>query len=1269
MRCRPDWTNNNLLSELPKMKLQRITILYSTLFVAISLLSPLAAMPLQDSISELKTVAESSDYKATSTYAEILRFVDRCCSAEHVTRHDFGQSVEGRAMVSTIIANPPYSIGDEDERLKILLLGNIHSGECAGKEALLAMLRELAADAEHPWLKDAIVVIAPNYNVDANQRVGLYQRRGQVGPELGMGQRENAMQLDLNRDFCKLESPEARSLVGLIDQFDPHMFIDCHTTNGSRHQYRVTYDIPHNPTAHPLVRGYLRNNMMPAVTRKMEQEDGLYAFYYGNFSRERDRWSTYGHEPRYSTEYVGLRGRLGILSEAYSYATYRERIEGTDSFVRQCVKHVLDNKEDVKELLMEVRSDANRSEEESSKPTLVHLNSAMSAFDGKFTIKGFEGDQKKDYEVTFFGDFTPTTTVEMPFAYVLPAEMSLHAERLQMHGVEIETVSSAEPVTVDGTVYTVTAINRQPRQFQKHNMVSLEATAAQGAMSIEPGSFLIRTGQPLGRLVSYMLEPETNEGLVTWNFLDPWLNVGAAYPIRRIESSVELKTEKVTEIQPGRTLRLADIFGPNKLPFGDLSLSQVQWLADGKTYTVEKNGRRIAVDAESGGEIPLPLPFQAGQVAGALSGLDGAPNRAELSALFAKGIQLRGAEQRLFVLEHDGKTFVFDSETEQAIRLGDGDANAELADLNPAGDKVAFVKDNNLFVMGPDLNAAAIAITSDGGNLIFNGKLDWVYQEELYGRGNFKAFWWAPDGNSIAFLRTDEEPVASYIVTDHIPVKGRHEVTAYPKAGDPLPNVTMAVYNLDGQKTTWVKLPEQPNEPLNELLISRVTWSESAGTLFVQIQNRVQTWLDLCQVDPDSGELSVLFRDETPAWIKTPGDPLFLDDGSFLWLSPRSGLNSIYRYGANGNELAKLTNDIWEVRDLLGSKNGVVYFMASPDSPVEVVPMKVNLDGSDITKLVEMPGSYSAKFNNDFTWFLCEHSTATKQDEILLYRNDGQQIRNVLPNYDDQLRHLAVADPEFLQIPIGEEDQDGVLDAMLIKPADYDADKAYPVVVHVYGGPQTPRVRNRFGGQTYMWHQHLAQQGYLVFIVDNRSASYRSIRQAWPIHGDLARRELADVEWAIGWLKQSHKIDAERIGLWGWSYGGYMTAYALTHSKTFCCGIAGAPVTDWRNYDAIYTERFMRTPQQNQQGYSDSSVLGVADNLHGDLLLIHGTIDDNVHISNTMQFVKALQKAGKQFELMVYPENRHSVRDPDQRLHMHELMTGFLNRNLKSADD
>jgi dipeptidyl aminopeptidase/acylaminoacyl peptidase len=1239
------------------------------------------ALPQQQDIARLKTVAEASDFLATCTYTEVVDFLDQCCAADHVTRYDFGKSVEGRAMIATIVARPPYRLGrhpgrgsvqavtaDEgedgesmtaDNRLRILLLGNIHSGECAGKEALLAMLRELASDPDHPWLSDCVFVMVPNYNVDANERIGPGQRRGQVGPQKGMGQRENAMQLDLNRDFCKLETPEARALVHLMDTFDPHLFIDCHTTNGSRHQYVLTYDIPHNPTAPSEIRDYLRNNMMPAVTRKLEQE-GVLTFFYGNFSRDNSQWITYGHEPRYSTEYAGLRGCLGVLAEAYSYATYQQRIEGTAAFLRQCIVHVRENSGAVRRLLDSVHNRHRPGD-------LVHIDSRMTALHGQYKIRGFDGDEKKDYEVTFLGAFQPVTTVTMPHAYALPPEMSLLAERLQMHGITVSKLELEDgtPAGVTGRAYTVTAINRSPRPFQKHNMVKLEVAGTTSPVTVHPDSFIVSTRQPLGRLVSYLLEPETNEGFVTWNFLDHWLAEGQPYPIYRIENEL-VSINPVNEIKPSGRLRLSDIFGPDKVLLGELSLDDVRWLPDGKSYTLEKNGRRVAVDAASGAESRLSLPFDLTDLARAMQEVDGR-QRSDIRSLAEQVFPLKGDDQRLFTVVEDGHTWVFDATAKRALRLGTEAAPAELADLNPAGNQVAFVQDHNLWLL-TDVGSDPLPVTTDGSDKVLNGKLDWVYQEELYGRGNFKAFWWSPDGKLIAWLRTDESPVFSYTVTDHVPVRGELQVTAYPKAGDPLPQVRLGIYDVAAGSTTWASLPQQPEEPLQELRVSRVTWEPQGHSLLVQVQDRIQSWLDLGRVQAASGDWRVLFRDQTPAWIRSPGDPLFLEDGSFLWTSPRSGYNAIYRYSRDGVELARLTNDAWEVRELLAcdEQRGLVYFTGSPDGPTEVVPMRASLDGTEVRRLVDRPGCFSVRFHPRHSWFLAEHSTADQQEEILLYDADGRMLRNVIPNRDDWLRHLAIRPPEFLQIPVGEEDVQASLDAMLIRPADFRADRRYPVVVHIYGGPQAPRVRNRFGGQSYLWHQYLAQQGFVVFVVDNRSSSYRSADQVWPIYRDLARRELADIEWAVNWLiEQNSWVDAERIGIWGWSYGGYMTSYALTHSRRFRCGIAGAPVTDWKNYDAIYTERYMDTPQANPQGYTDSSVVQAADRLHGELLLVHGTIDDNVHISNTLQLARALQKAGKQFRMMVYPENRHAVRNPDQRSHLFRLMTDFLTEHLQ----
>ncbi len=625
----------------------------------------------------------------------------------------------------------------------------------------------------------------------------------------------------------------------------------------------------------------------------------------------------------------------------------------------------------------------------------------------------------------------------------------------------------------------------------------------------------------------------------------------------------------------------------------------------------------------------------------------------------------RGADQRLFVLSLADRHFVFDARTNAVTEVGTADRPAELVDVDPTGQRVAWVRDNNLYLLG-DVTEPPQALTRDGTDNILNGKLDWVYQEELYGRGNFKGFWWAPDGQSIAWLRTDERPVLKYSVMDHLPVRGQLETTAYPKAGDPLPAVTMHVFQVPTGHQVDFPVPGIGAATGEEKLISRVTWDATNLTLLVQIQNRIQSWLDLYRFDPSSGAVTLLFRDQTEAWIESPGDPVILDDGSLLWLSPRSGFNAIWHYSGDGQVIRQLTTDPWEVRELLGCdlKNGKVYFTGSPETPVRVVPMSIPLNGGQPGRLTRESGCQSASFNRDFSYFLCQSGTATTPDSISLRKADGSLVRVLVPGQFDRLRHLDIVDPEFITLPVDADGVPGELDAMLIKPAGFDPGIKYPVVVHVYGGPRTPRVRDRFDGQRYLWHQYLAQQGFVVFIVDTRSSSWRSSRQRWPIYRNLARHELADLEQAVGWLTCRPWVDAQRIGLWGWSYGGYLTACAMTHCHLFSAGIAGAPVTDWKNYDAIYTERYMGMPQDNPDGYASSSVLPAAGNLQGQLLLIHGTVDDNVHLSNTLQLAWQLQKAGKQFQLMVYPGNRHSIRDPEQQLHLYQMMTDFFTDNL-----
>ena len=1205
-----------------------------------------------------QTVAESSEYKSTSLSSQVVDFVDECAKqAEHVTKFVWGQTVEGRDMVGAIVSTSPYEIGTQDERNVILLLGNIHSGECAGKEALLMMLRELTHNPDHPWLKQNVILFAPNYNADGNDRTGKLNRPGQIGPENGMGRRENAQQLDLNRDFCKIESPEARALVSLIDRANPHLFVDCHTTNGSQHQYSLTYDVPHNPTTAAPIREFLREKMMPEVTKRLA-DDGTLTFFYGNFNQEHTQWTTYGHEPRYSTEYVGLRGRLAVLSEAYSYISYKDRIFATKDFVSTMLDFSTENHDAIHSLLDAVDKELIDAANTQPQRVTVSLGAKITAFPEKVILKGKLDGQPHDYECDFVGDYQATKTTTMPYAYFVPRKFSRIVDRLKMHGVEISELTQGVTANVEFDV--ISELNRSERAFQKHKMVQTESKRELGSRNVPAGTYVISTAQPLGRFVSYMLESGSDDGFVFWNFFDDVIKEGEEFPVLRLPQPSQLPVKAVDEIEKIGQLDLDMIDGPTSI-FANRSRSP-KWFGKTNWLLTKIGSREFLIDAATAAFVDRPArPYEKSNLIAALesAGLDN-----DSAKSMADGTPKVATNNKYAIFNDDDRAFVYylgdDANTENSlVELGSKTEPAELFDYNEDESKVAFVTSAGLNILDLDSKKLSVIAAENADNLV--GKLDWVYQEELYGRGNFKSFWWNPDGEHVAFLSLDESPVLPFTVMDHMPIRGKSEFTNYPKAGDPLPTVKLGVVKSGTtDDVTWVDLGKYGDI---EFLISRVTWSSDGEVLLVQVQNREQTWLDLVATDREGNNPRVLFRDETPAWIESPGDPPFVSDSEFLWISPRSGHNHIYKYSLSGELIGQLTSGDWEVRSLLGidADKKFGYYNATKENAIEMHCFRLDLASGKSTKITKGAGSHGVQFSDDFSMFLDSYSSVETPAETSLCRNDGEMIRRLNVNSDDRFNYLNLSKPEFMEIQAA----DGVpLDAMLIRPPNFDANKKYPVLVHIYAGPQAPRVRDRFGDSTYLWYQMLAQEGYVVWMCDNRSASYRNVKNAWPIHRNMAANELQDIEAGVSWLKDQSWVDGDRIGISGWSYGGYMTLYSMTHSKSFKMGISGAPVTDWRNYDAIYTERYMGLPQDNEEGYESSSVLGKAADLHGELLIIHGTIDDNVHLNNTIQFTKELQQAGKQFDMMFYPSSRHSVREKRQAKHLRKLMTDFILENL-----
>ena len=710
-----------------------------------------------------------------------------------------------------------------------------------------------------------------------------------------------------------------------------------------------------------------------------------------------------------------------------------------------------------------------------------------------------------------------------------------------------------------------------------------------------------------------------------------------------------------------KLLTIDDIYDPAKrVNFSGTPMGG-QWLKDGVHYITASRDRNasprlLKVNAVTGKSEPF---YNAAKMEAAFDALSGISK--ETAKRLANQTNYEMNSEETGVLINNSKDlFYYEFGSERAIRLTHNPEEEVGASFSPDGRMVSFVRGNNLYV--EDIaSQREHALTRDGSAKILNGRLDWVYQEELYGRGNFGAYWWSPDSTRIAFLRMDEAPVPEFVVVDQIPLEQNVEITPYPKAGDPNPIVKLGVVNAAGGEVRWVDTYKYPDE---DRLIVRVGWFPDGRKVWYQVQNREQTFLDLNSASPDDGKSANMFRETTKAWVEVVDEGLrWLKDGSFLWLSDRRGWRHIYHYGADGKLIKQITSGDWDVRSLdsVDEAKGAVYFSASEHSPIANHEYSISLDGSRLKRLTPTEGNHRASFNSGASHFLDTWNDVNTPTQLRLYDSAGQLVRLVDENKVDALKQYKLGKVEFMNVKT----RDGfTMEAMMIKPPDFDPSKKYPVWSYTYSGPQSQSVRNVWGGTRYMWHQMLAQKGYIIWISDNRTASNKGVSSAWPLYKNFGELELSDLEDGYAWLRTQPYVDASRIGLWGWSYGGFMTSYALTHSQTFKIGIAGGTVSDWRNYDTIYTERYMQTPQNNGDGYWKSSPLHFAKNLHGKLLLIHGAIDDNVHVANTVQFLYELQKSGKQVQLMIYPKSRHGVTDPVLVKHMQQMMTDFILGNL-----
>jgi dipeptidyl-peptidase-4 len=692
--------------------------------------------------------------------------------------------------------------------------------------------------------------------------------------------------------------------------------------------------------------------------------------------------------------------------------------------------------------------------------------------------------------------------------------------------------------------------------------------------------------------------------------------------------------------------------------FRQNSIPGFRFMNDGQHYTLLEDNAIEKYDLLTGKKVETIFEAAAFEQK---DGFPGKINNYEFSG-DEKKIILATSRESIYRRSSKSNYYIFDGE--KVSQLYDGDKQM-YATFNEATDKVAFVFENNLYVK--DLKTGITTqITTDGKtNSIINGALDWVYEEEF---GFSQGFEWSPDGQKIAFYRFDESEVPQFTMTNYTgELYPDYETFKYPKVGEKNSVVTVHIYDVNTKKTVKAQTGAE-----TDIYFPRIKWTRDPDKLCIFRLNRLQNHLELLLSDAKTGKTEVMFE-ETNKWYISENvfdDLTFMKSGGhFLWVSETpTGWNHIYMYDMKGNQTQALTSGNWEVSALYGvdEMNGLVYFQAGKESPLNREVYSVSLKGGEIKKLSNKTGWNSARFSNTYDYFVNTFSTANSAPEYTVHDRKGKLLRTIESNqHINELReNYNVSDVEFFNFDTKD---DVNLNGWMIKPTDFDPNKKYPVFMYLYGGPGSQQVTNSWHGSNYWWFQMLAQKGYIVACVDNRGTGGRGEEFKKCTYLQLGHYETIDQIESAKYLGNMPYVDANRIGIFGWSYGGYMSSLCLLKGNdVFKAAIAVAPVTSWKWYDTIYTERFMRTLKDNEEGYLNNSPVNFADRLKGNYFLVHGMSDDNVHFQQSAEMANALIEANKQYDTYYYPNQNHSIYGTGRRLHLYTAMTNFLDNKLKN---
>ncbi len=615
------------------------------------------------------------------------------------------------------------------------------------------------------------------------------------------------------------------------------------------------------------------------------------------------------------------------------------------------------------------------------------------------------------------------------------------------------------------------------------------------------------------------------------------------------------------------------------------------------------------------------------------------------------------------LLSGGGDLFILERSSRRTRRLTSTPAEEELARFSPDGRRIAFVRDNDIYVLEL-ASEKETRITSDGSPDRFNGKLDWVYAEEISERSAI-GYAWSPDSRAIAYITLDEGKVRRFPQVDLLRMQPAVEEQRYPRPGDPNPVATLTVANVaDGsglvnrQTMSWTT----PNAEY----LPRFGWLPEAQGVWFELLNRAQTRLELMRLDSVTGTAVTLLVEEDPAWVNLDDDLRFFKDGSFLWSSERSGYRHLYLCSRSGQIIRRLTNGEWEVTGVeeVDEEGGWVYYTSTQAGPLGRNLYRVRVDGKGASeRITQGPGTHTANIAPGGRYVVDSHSGSMRPPTMMLLDSQGRPVRVLAANDHPTLEGYRTRKPEIVEVA----GPDGLkLYGSLLKPIDFDPAKRYPVVVYVYGGPHSQSVQDAWGGRYALVGQVLAGKGFVVFTIDGRGTAACGGNFERVLLRRLGKIELEDQLAGVEWLKKQPYVDGQRVGIWGASYGGFLTCYAMTNAPdVFRAGVAIAPVTDWHLYDSVYTERYLKTPAENPEGYRDSSPVNQADRLKGALLLMHGSADDNVHWNNTLIFADRLVKAGIRYELQLYAGATHRSFRNDQRVDGYARLVDFFERHLK----